>query len=546
MSVTATDKRPRRYGRKRALCLAVVYLLMVAHFVHWRLAGRTVAPLELSETMHTLELGVVTAGFLLMLAAVVSVALFGRFFCSWGCHILALEDLCAWALRKIGIRPKPVRSRLLLVVPPLAALYMFAWPQVHRWIAGEPAPPLRILSDAGGWASFVTEDYWRSMPGVGISVFTLFVCGFAIVYFLGTRSFCTYACPYGAVFAAADRVAPGRILRIGDCTECGECTAACRTNIRVHEELIAFGKIVNPACLKAMDCVSACTRGSIAFGFARPSFFQSFRKNGRFGVPYDFSLREDLLLIGVFVLSLAIFRGLYDALPFLLTLAIAAILGFFAVTALRLARLPHVRLVPFQLKIHGRMTPAGRAFAGCVAALAALTAHSGYIRYHDIAGARAYDRVAEAVARGETPAGDSFDAALSHYGAYERFGLVRPVEIDRRLASLHVSSGNSAAAEPYVRRILVETPEDAEWRITLAAILLTKQEVDEAVESLRLATDSPNPRLRAAAHEMLAEIRLAQEQRDEAAREYEAALRDWPESPRANAGLASLGLPAQP
>ncbi len=535
-----TDRRPRRYGRKRAVCLAIVYLLMIAHFVHWRLAGRTLAPVELSETMHTLELGVVTAGFVLMVLAVASVAVFGRFFCSWGCHILALEDLCAWALRKIGIRPKPVRSRLLLIVPWVAALYMLVWPQVVRWLAGEPRPTLHFASDAEGWASFVTQDYWRSMPGVGMSIVTLFVCGFAIVYFLGTRSFCTYACPYGAVFAAADRVALGRIVLAGDCTGCGECTSACRTNIRVHEELIAFGKVVTPACLKAMDCVSACPNGSISYGFAKPALFRSWRKHGRFGIPYDFSLGEDLLLIGVFAVGLAAFRGLYDAVPFLLTLAIAAILGFLAVTALRLVRTPNVRLVPFQLKLRGRITTAGRAFAVAVVALGALTAHSGFIRYHEVLGARAYDRVSQAVERGAPAGGDSLDAALFHYGMCTRYGLARPIEVDRRIASLHVSSGNALAAEPHVRRILGQDPDDAEWRLTLAAILLTREEVDAALAELELATRSSTPRLRAAAHEMRAEIRLAQGRPGDAEREYEAALTVWPESPRARAGLAEL------
>jgi NAD-dependent dihydropyrimidine dehydrogenase PreA subunit len=535
-----TDRRPKRYGRKRAVCLALVYLLMIAHFVHWRLAGRTLAPVELSETMHTLELGVVTAGFVLMILAVASVAVFGRFFCSWGCHILALEDLCAWALRKIGIRPKPVRSRLLLIVPWVAALYMLVWPQVRRWIAGEPAPTLHLASDATGWASFVTQDYWRSMPGLGMSIVTLLVCGFAIVYFLGTRSFCTYACPYGAVFAAADRIAPGRIVRVGDCTGCGECTAACRTNIRVHEELIAFGKVVTPACLKAMDCVSACPHGSIAYGFAKPALFRSWRKHGRFGVPYDFSLSEDLLLIGVFLVALAVYRGLYDAVPFLLTLAVAAILGFLAVTVVRLARTPNVRLVPFQLKLRGRLTAGGRVFGVAVAAFGALTAHSGYIRYHEVLGGRAYDRVARGVERGEPAGGDSLDAALYHYDACARFGLVRPIELDRRLASLQVSSGNAQAAEPYVRRILAQDPDDAEWRLTLAAILLTREEVDAALAELDPATRSSTPRLRAAAHEMRAEIRLAQGRVEDAVGEYEAALAAWPDSPRARAGLAGL------
>ena len=105
---------------------------MAAHFIHWQIAGETLAPLELNEVMHTLELGIVTAGFLLMALALLSVLIFGRFFCSWGCHILALEDLCAWMLGKVGIRPRPVRSRLMLVVPPLALGYMFVWPQVKR------------------------------------------------------------------------------------------------------------------------------------------------------------------------------------------------------------------------------------------------------------------------------------------------------------------------------------------------------------------------------------------------------------------------------
>ena len=132
--------RPRRYGRWRAASLLTIYVLMVAHLLHWRLAGTTLAPLELNEVMYTLEAGIVTAGFLFMALALVSVLIFGRFFCSWGCHILALEDGSAWLLRKVGIRPKPIRSRLLLLVPPAALFYMFLWPQIARIIESRAAP----------------------------------------------------------------------------------------------------------------------------------------------------------------------------------------------------------------------------------------------------------------------------------------------------------------------------------------------------------------------------------------------------------------------
>ena len=63
--------------------------------------------------------------------AILATLVFGRFVCGWGCHVLALQDFCAWLLKKMGVTPKPFRSRLLVFVPLLAALYMFVWPTVH-------------------------------------------------------------------------------------------------------------------------------------------------------------------------------------------------------------------------------------------------------------------------------------------------------------------------------------------------------------------------------------------------------------------------------
>jgi polyferredoxin len=225
-SRASEPRKQRNYSRWRALTLSTVYLLFGLHMAHWYLNGTSLAPLELNEVMYTLELGIVTAGFLFMGVALVSVFIFGRFFCSWGCHILALEDLSAWLLSKVGIRPKAMRSRVLLLVPPLALFYMFVWPQILRIYKGEPLPRLYVATDAQGWASFVTTDFFRNLPGIWITVLTFVISGFIIVYFLGTRSFCRYACPYGALFALADRVAPGRIVAKGGCEKCGQCTAA--------------------------------------------------------------------------------------------------------------------------------------------------------------------------------------------------------------------------------------------------------------------------------------------------------------------------------
>ncbi len=525
-------KPVRRYRRWRAATLASMYLLFAIHFAHWKLQGRTLAPLEFSEAMYTLELGIVTAGFVFMVVAFLAAAVFGRFFCGWVCHILALQDLSAYLLGKLRIRPKPVRSRALLLVPPVVMLYMFVWPTVKRLWMGTPAPTLRIATDAQGWASFVTRDLWRAMPGPWITALTFVVCGFAVVYFLGSRSFCSYACPYGAVLAIAERFAPGRIVARGDCSGCGKCTAACETHIRVYDELVQFGKIVNPSCLKAMDCVDACPEGNVVFGFARPAFFKSWRSLGRFGIPYDFTLGEDLLMTGVFLASIAVFRGLYEALPFFTTLALAGMLAYLALLCVRLVRLPSVRLNQFQLSLQGRMRPAGRVFAATALGIGIFTLHSAFIRWHEWTGGRAYDEIASGRERGTTADPQRIAFARHHLEICERFGLVRPTGLDRRLASLHLFQEERDAAEPYVRRIVEREPKDAEWRITLAAILLAKSQVDEAVRNLQVVTAVPalapeeDPRsasLRASAHEMLAQIREVQGDPAAAARESEEA-----------------------
>src|SRR5207244_4171 len=81
---------------------------------------------------------------------------------------------------------------------------------------------------------------------------------FMTVYFLGNKGFCTYACPYGGVFGLVDKVAPGRIRVTDACEECGHCTAVCTSNVIVHAEVKKYGMVVDPGCMKCMDCVSVC------------------------------------------------------------------------------------------------------------------------------------------------------------------------------------------------------------------------------------------------------------------------------------------------
>ncbi len=485
--------RRRDYARWRAGTLILVYVLMAVHIVHWKVSGKTVAPFELNEVMYTLEYGIVTAGFLFMLGVTIATAVFGRVFCSWGCHILALQDLSAWILRKFRIKPRAVRSRVLLWVPVVAALYMFAWPQALRMIRGNPLPQLHFRTDAEGWASLATENFWRNLPGPIIITLTFGVCGFLIVYVLGSRGFCTYACPYGAIFRLAERVAPARIrLRGNDCLACGSCTAACTSHVRVHEELNRYGMVVNPACLRDMDCVAACPKQNLSYSFGLPPVLKTLRNNTPIRKTYDFSGWEEAFLVVVFVVLLVVFRGLYDQIPFLLSIALGAIGSYLAVVCVRLVQRPALQLNRWQLKLDGRLTRRGRIFAGGMAIFWLFTLHSGFVHYHAFQGHRltawalSSDLIDEPTAQ----------RALNHLNTAQQWGFIPTTRIPTALADVHYQlaglsfkSNRIEDAERHLRETLEVEPRHYMAHYDLGALLLKKDYRDAAVEHLRRATE---------------------------------------------------------
>ena len=527
-----TDGAPvRGYGRRRAIVLALVYVLFCVHMIHWKLAGSTLAPLEFNEVMHTLELGIITAGFALMCLTALGTLLFGRFFCSWGCHVLALQDLCSWLLRQVGIRqPRQIRSRVLLWVPIIAALYMFVWPQVTRLAAGRPMPALHLTTDASGWASFVTQDFWRNLPGPWITGLTFALCGFLMVYLLGSRSFCTYCCPYGAVFALVDKFAPGRLRANSDCTGCAECTAACSSGIRVHEEIGRHAMIVNSACLKDLDCVAACPEQALQFGFGRPALLRSLTSGGRFGLPYDFSLVEDVFMAAVFLAVLLIFRGLYGVVPFFLTLALGCMVAFVAVLTLRLNYRPHVRFAAWQLKIHGRVTRAGAILRVFSFVLAVFVGHSAFIRFHEASGLEL------AAAKKDD------ERAFAHLATAHRWGLFDNLLVEKSLLATAVRQQRFDTAERLSVALLDRHPDDAETRITLAQTLSAGQRWTEAEEEFESALDSETATTsqRALAHQGLGSARAVRGDLGGAIEELRAALELAPELAEAHAELGGM------
>jgi tetratricopeptide (TPR) repeat protein/NAD-dependent dihydropyrimidine dehydrogenase PreA subunit len=446
-----------RTARWRAISLILLYLLMIAHIIQWRITGTTVSPIEPSESMFTLQNGAINAGFIFFTLAILTTLIFGRFVCGWGCHIVALQDFCAWLLKKVGMTPRPFRSRLLVYVPLIVALYMFVWPTVGRYFVKPPNEPL--------FPNFtnhlITTDFWATFPPVWVAIPFLFVCGFVTVYFLGSKGFCTYGCPYGGFFAVADRFAPGKIRVTDACNQCGHCTAVCMSNVKVHAEVNTYGMVIDPGCMKHMDCISVCPNDALYFGFGKPSFGAGKNTGGTTTLGtitknYSLTWPEEIAAAIIFFVSFMAVWDVYQLVAMLFALGIAIVTTFLAMKCWRLFRASDAAFYGTSLKSAGKITTAGFAFVAFSIGWIGVNAHSGYVRYHERAGKIAFEtiRIPDELALARpnparwlsTADRENITKGTNHFYDASRAGLFTNKEAISKLAWMEYLSGDNEQA----------------------------------------------------------------------------------------------------
>jgi tetratricopeptide (TPR) repeat protein/NAD-dependent dihydropyrimidine dehydrogenase PreA subunit len=367
--------------------LIAVQALLLLHILVWWIGipygWKTISPIEPSESIETVSEGVINAGAIFFAIVLLSTAILGRWFCGWGCHVLLLQDWCLRLLRRGGIRPRAFRSRLLYVAPLALGLYMFVWPVVYRLAVVPFTRP--DVHWPGFRVEVLTSNLWATMPGIGVGVVFLFLCGFVTVYVLGAKGFCTYACPYGGFFAPLDRLSLRRIHVDDSCAGCAHCTAACTSNVRVHEQVAAYGKVIDSGCMKTTDCIEACPNDALSMQWGPPALGVPLRADAtRPTRKWDIGLAGDLVLGAVMLFSFLAWRGAYGLIPMLLSLGAAAIVTWAVWKAWRVLRDSNASLHRSGLKRSGRLTRSGFGFL-CVAGLAALltlqAAASKYIAF---------------------------------------------------------------------------------------------------------------------------------------------------------------------
>jgi polyferredoxin len=370
-----------KVSRARVAVQVLIHLLIVLHLAAYYWWGyRRMGQADIQAFFHDfLGSGLVSTGVILAAAAFLLTLVLGRVFCGWGCHFGAFQDLVEWALRKAGWRPEPVRTRILHLLPYALLVFTFILPSVERYwgggglaaTAGAPAG-FQLRLGAGG-------PPWANLPGLLVSAVTFLACGAGLLLFLGTRGFCRYVCPYGAVFRVLDRPAPFRIRRSGSCGNAGcapgdppgrtaPCTASCPMGVPVHQEVHLLGEVRDSDCVRCHRCVEACPRDALTASF-RPlssaglTVLESAPALLR-GPPeprprYTFSLGREVLVAAVAVVSFAAWDLVYAA--HFLAAAMALGEGFLALLLLETIRRRDLGLRRLKLRAGGRWTFLGAA-----------------------------------------------------------------------------------------------------------------------------------------------------------------------------------------
>ena len=309
--------------------------------------------------------------------------------------------------------------------------------------------------------------------------------------------------------------------------------------------------VVDPGCMKCMDCISVCPNDALYFGFGKPavaSLSTKTRKN------YSLSWPEEIFAALVFIASFLAVWDVYQLVPMLMALGIAAVTSFVSVKSFKLLWSADSSFYSYSLRSGGTLRPAGVVFICFTAAWLALAAHSGWVRYQEHAGAAAFQSVqvpdelalAQADPKAWLTAADrsNISTAKLYFTAAEKFGLFTNYDELPKLAWLEFLSGNAGGSAELLNGVAANEKGQAQ-ALSLyyrGAILNRLKRGDEALASLdRSLAISPELIL---AREERGESLWLLGRRDEAVAEWQDAVSQNSQLTLANyflAGAAASG-----
>ena len=192
------------------------------------------------------------SGPLVTLVVVLGVTtLWGRFFCGYLCTFGAMQELLAFAGKKLlpDLRRVPEKADKVLKYVKygvLLGIVLFIWTL--------QLPVDSSLSPWGVFGALLSGNLSLMADAVPALGFGLLLAILVISLFV-ERAFCRYLCPLGAIFSPLSANRLFRIHRLETaCTGCQQCTRTCAMGVTVHEDLF----VRSGECIDCMRCVAAC------------------------------------------------------------------------------------------------------------------------------------------------------------------------------------------------------------------------------------------------------------------------------------------------
>jgi tetratricopeptide (TPR) repeat protein len=145
--------------------------------------------------------------------------------------------------------------------------------------------------------------------------------------------------------------------------------------------------------MKCMDCISVCPNDALYFGFGKPTIAVSKPKSKPILRNYSLTWPEEIVGAVVFLGSFLAVRGVYALVPFLMALGCAAVTTFLTLKTWRLLTNTELSFHRLILKSSGKIRKAGWAFLAFSICWVGLSAHSGWIRYHEYSGDEAFQKI---------------------------------------------------------------------------------------------------------------------------------------------------------
>ena len=234
----------------RLQAFRIGYLIFTLGFIGWYAQGQLTI-VNLSASLEALLSGndlsfLMSDPMTVVLWAFVAVALvvWGRgTFCGWLCPFGALQELISVVTRRLGLRPRRLRTALD------ARLKWIKYGVLGAIVLGvlAGAPFVTALVEVEPFKTAISAYFVRDWPYVAWAVGCLLLS--TLVY----RGYCRYICPLGAALAATGLLR--RWQWIPRRQECGTPCQSCRHKC-AYQAIRPTGDIVYEECFQCLDCVS--------------------------------------------------------------------------------------------------------------------------------------------------------------------------------------------------------------------------------------------------------------------------------------------------